>query len=74
MGSAATITDEQLTTAFNHWLDHYTENGDKHHADTPDWKITEYYYDMIVERVFEELPELSDDENEVISQRISELF
>lgn len=67
------IADKTLLENFNWWLDHYTKNGDKHYDDTPDWKIIELYYDLIVDRVLEALPFMSDDENEVIIERLNEL-
>jgi len=56
------ITDKELTENFNWWLDHYTKNGDKHYSDTKDWKIIELYYDLIIDRVFESLPMMNDEE------------
>jgi hypothetical protein len=68
------IADIELEIAFYHWLDHYTKNGDKHYSDTPDWKIIELYYDYIVDRVLEGFPEMSDEENEKIVERLSSMF
>ena len=67
------ITDEQLLSDFNYWLDHYIKNGDKHYSDTKDWKIVELYYDQILDRVFEGLPEMTDEENEAIVERLNNL-
>ena len=38
------ITDIELENSFNHWLDHYMRNGDRHYSDTKDWKIIELYW------------------------------
>jgi hypothetical protein len=65
------ITDEQLETDFNYWLDHYIKNGDRHYSDTPDWKIIDLYYDNIVERVLENYPEEETDE---VIERLSKMF
>ena len=65
--------ETQLLSDFYYWLDHYTRNGDKHYRDTPDWKIVELYYDLIVERIFERLPETTDEEDEIIVELISNL-
>lgn len=67
------ITDKELIETFYWWLDHYTKNGDKHYDNTPDWKVIELYYDQIVDRVFESLPEMSDEENEAIVERLNNL-
>ena len=68
------ITDIELETAFNHWLDHYTKNGDKHYEDTPDWKVQDLYWDNIVDRVLSNLPLMTDEENEQIIIRLTEMF
>lgn len=68
------ITDEQLISDFTYWLYHYTSNGDRHYSDTKDWKIVELYYDQIVDRVLEGLPEMTDDENEDIVERLNNLI
>lgn len=68
------ITDIELENAFNYWLDHYISNGDRHYSDTKDWKIIELYWDNIVDRVLEGLPEMSDEENEKIVERLSNMF
>ena len=68
------ITDLELETSFNYWLDHYTKNGDKHYSDTHDWKIQDLYWDYIVDRVLEGLPEMSDEENEDIINRLANMF
>lgn len=68
------ITDLELETAFNYWLDHYTKNGDSHYSDTQDWKIIELYWDYIVYRVLEGLPEMSDEENDEIINRLANMF
>lgn len=50
----------KLETNFYWWLDHYNSCGDSHYSDTPDWKIREIYFDKIVDRLLEELPEDTD--------------
>lgn len=67
------ITDKELIETFDWWLNHYTKNGDKHYDDTPDWKVIELYYDLIVDRVLESLPMMSDEENEIIVERLNSL-
>lgn len=67
------ITDEQLIDDFNYWLDHYIKNGDKHYSDTKGWKIVELYYDQILDRILEALPEMTDEENEAIVERLNNL-
>ncbi len=67
------ITDKELVDNFNWWLDHYTKNGDKHYSDTKDWKIIELYYDLIVDRVFESLPMVNDEETDIIIERLNNL-
>lgn len=49
-----------LETNFYWWLDHYTSHGGSHYNDTPDWKIREIYFDKVVDRLLEELPENTD--------------
>jgi hypothetical protein len=68
------ITDSELENSFYWWLDHYMKNGDKHYYDTPEWKITELYWDNIVDRVLQDLPEMNDKENEKIIERLSKMF
>lgn len=68
------ILDEELQDSANFWLDHYKQVGEKHYEDTPDWKIVELYFDKIVDRVLQDLPEMSDEENEKIIQRIGNLI
>lgn len=67
------ISDKELIEIFDWWLNHYTMNGDKHYDDTPDWKVIELYYDLIVDRVFESLSEMTDEENEIIVERLNNL-
>lgn len=61
-------TDNELVDRFNYWLNHYTKNGDRHYHDTPDWKIQELYYDIIVDRVLEELPVEAGTDEEIIER------
>lgn len=65
------ITDEQLETDFNYWLDHYIKNGDRHYSDTKEDRVIELYYDNIVDRVLENYSE--EDTDEVID-RLSKMF
>jgi hypothetical protein len=66
------ITDEELVDKFNYWLDHYTNNGDKHYSDTRDWKIQELYTDLIYDRVLNNIAEEGGTEDELI-ERLSNL-
>ena len=68
------ITDKELEVSFIYWLDHYIKNGDKHYSDTSDARIVELYWDIIVDRVLEGLPEMSDKENEDIINRLANMF
>lgn len=67
------ITDEELQGAYYFWLDHYITYGDGHYSDTPDWKIAEIYFDKIVERILEDLPEMDDEQEEVLIEKLSNL-
>lgn len=67
-------TDKELVESFEYWYGHYVMNGDKHYPDTPDWKITELYWDLIVDRVLDGLPEMTDEENEAIIERMNNMF
>ena len=62
------ITDEELQSRFNYWLDHYTNNGDRHYKDTPDWKIQEFYTESIYDRVLNEICEEDSSEEELIKR------
>jgi hypothetical protein len=68
------ISDLELEGHYHYWLEHYIANGEKHYDNTPEWKVIELYNDMIVERVLQELPEMNDEENEIIANRLSQLF
>ena len=68
------ISDTELEIAFYFWLDHYMRNGDRHYSYTKDWKIIELYWGNIVDRVLEGLPEMSDEENDKIVERLSNIF
>jgi len=65
------IEDIELESNFNWWLDHYTSHGDKHYSDSPDWKIVELYYDLIVDRVLENYTE---EDSDYIIERLSKIF
>lgn len=67
------ITDEELNSMYLWWLEHYTAHGEKHHADTPESKIVEIYFDKIVERILEDLPEMDDEQEEVLIEKLSNL-
>jgi hypothetical protein len=68
------FTDATLEDMINHWLNHYTSNGDSHYSDTPDWKIREIYWDKIVDRVIQDLDtELSDEEIDKFCDRLADL-
>lgn len=67
------IIDSELENNYNHWLEHYTKNGDKHYSDTPDWKIKELYHDIITERLLNELPEMTDEQNDALIDRINNI-
>lgn len=66
------ITDDELIEKFNYWLEYYTNNGDKHYSDIPEWKIQEIYYDIIVDRVLNETCEEDGCEDELV-ERINKL-
>lgn len=68
------IKDSELEASFHHWLDHYIKNGEKHYSDTKEDKIIELYWDNIIDRVLQDLPEMSDEENDVIVERLSNMF
>mgnify|MGYP001618256790 CR=1 FL=1 len=62
------ITDEELIERFNYWLDHYTNNGERHYSNTPDWKIQELYTDSIYDSVLNEICEEDRTEEELIER------
>jgi len=66
------ITDDELIEKFNYWLEHYTNNGDRHYSDIPEWKTQEIYYDIIVDRVLNETCEEDGYEDELV-ERINSL-
>ena len=68
------ITDGELESAFYDWLNHYTKRGDRYYSDTSEERIIELYWDIIVDRVLEGLPEMTDEENEEIVNRLSRMF
>jgi len=68
------ITDTDLETNVFYWLDHYTSHGENHYSDTSEERIVEIYYDKIVDRVLEDLPELQDDEIEDLTERINKII
>ena len=68
------ITDIELEDSFNHWLNHYTKRGTRHYSDTPEFRIIELYWDIIVDRILESLPEMSDEESEQIVERLANMF
>ena len=72
VGSA--FSDTQLEDMINHWLDHYTANGDSHYSDTKDWKIREIYWDKIISRVIEDVnTEMTDDKIDRFCDRLANL-
>lgn len=68
------ITDQELEDAFYHWLDHYKRVGYRHYSDTPEFRLVELYWDNILERIFEDLPEMTDEENKQIEERLANIF
>lgn len=64
------ITDEELQGAYYFWLEHYTIHGDKHYTDTPEWRIEEIYFDKIVDRILQDLPEMDDEDEEALIEKI----
>jgi len=68
------ISNEELESAVHFWLEHYIQNGEKHYSDTSDSKLVELYFDNIVERVLSDLPEMTDEENEKIVERIGKMI
>ena len=72
--SGSAFSDGQLEDMINHWLDHYTANGESHYSNTPDWKIREIYWDKIVSRVIEDVnTEMTDEEVERFCDRLADL-
>jgi len=68
------FSDADLENMINHWLDHYTKNGDSHYDDSPDWRIREIYWDKIVDRVIEDVnTEMTDEEVERFCDRLGSL-
>ena len=68
------VTDKELASYFNHWWEHYAENGDKHYPDTKPERITELYWDQIIDRVLSDLPEMTEAENDEIVERLNKMF
>jgi len=68
------VTDKELESSFEYWLAHYQCNGDSHYSDDKIERIQEIYYDKIVDRVLQDLPEMTDEENDVIVERLSNMF
>lgn len=68
------ITDTELKSSFEHWLAHYQSNGDSHYSDDRIERIIEIYWDRIIDRVLQDLPEMTDEENDAIVERLSEMF
>mgnify|MGYP000261681198 CR=1 FL=1 len=68
------MIEKELEELLNHWIENYTNNGDSHYSDTPDWKIRDVYWDKIVSRVLEDVDiEMSDDDEEYLCDLLSEL-
>lgn len=68
------IEDKELEDSFNYWLGHYEANGDSHYEDDTIERIIETYWDRIVDRVLQDLPEMTDEENDAIVERLSNMF
>ena len=62
------ITDEQLVDVFNFWLEHFKNRGARHYTDTPDWKIQELYYDVILDRILDEIAVEAGTSEEIIER------
>jgi len=68
------FSDADLENMINHWLDHYTNNGDSHYSDSPDWRIREIYWEKIVDRVIEDVnTEMTDEEINRFCDRLGSL-
>lgn len=68
------ISDSELESMIDFWLEHYIRYGDSHYNDTTDSKIRETYWDKIVDRVIEDVNvEMSDKEIEQFCERLSNL-
>ena len=68
------FSDVELEDMLNTWQDHYTQNGESHYSNTPDWKIREVYWDKMIEMVLQDVDtEMSDAEIEKFDERLSEL-
>jgi len=68
------VTDRELESSFEFWLAHYENNGDSHYSDDKIERIQEIYWDKIVDRVLEGLPEMTDEENDAIVERLNNMF
>lgn len=68
------ITDEQLESSMIHWFEHYEKNGYRHISPVKWEKITELYFEEALERTLNDLPEMSEDDNDLIIERIQNLF
>ncbi len=68
------IEDKELEDSFNDWLGYYEANGDSHYEDDRIERIIETYWDRIVDRVLQDLPEMTDEENDAIVERLSNMF
>lgn len=67
------MNTEELESAFYFWLEHYTTVGDRHYLDTNPERLKEIYWDFIVDRVFQDLPEMTEEENDEIIEFLSTL-
>lgn len=67
-------TDAELEEYMHYWLDHYTATGDSHYPDTSPERIVEIYWDRAVGRVIDDLEEMTEEEADIICERLENLF
>lgn len=68
------MTNEELIGVVEHYVVYYISNGYRHNGKISFEKAFEIYYDEVIDKVLNDLPEMPDKENDEIVERINNLF
>jgi len=71
----ATVEDWELEEAMIYWFEHFDKNGYRHVYGETSWeKVVELYFEEALDKTLNDLPEMSDEENDAIIDRINKMF
>lgn len=68
------MEDKELEDSMNYWFEHYQVNGWRHCGEISFEKVIEIYWEQALDKTLQDLPEMTDSEQEKVIERIEKMF